>query len=87
MQESIDTSYYRVKEMAGLSVSQVFFCMSTYIPNPQQIKFLISQKTNETAFIILCNAMPEYRRCAADFSLLNLPKGKSLGRSKPATNF
>ncbi len=26
------------------------------------------------------------RECAADFSLLNLPKGKSLGRSKPATN-
>jgi hypothetical protein len=26
------------------------------------------------------------RNCAADFSLLNLPKGKSLGRSKPATN-
>ncbi len=25
-------------------------------------------------------------QCAADFSLLNLPKGKSLGRSKPATN-
>ena len=25
--------------------------------------------------------------CAADFSLLNLPKGKSLGRSKPATNY
>jgi hypothetical protein len=24
--------------------------------------------------------------CAADFSLLNLPTGKSLGRSKPATN-
>ncbi len=24
--------------------------------------------------------------CAADFSLLNLPKGKSLGRSKPATD-
>jgi hypothetical protein len=30
-------------------------------------------------FKILC-------KCAADFSLLNLPKGKSLGRSKPATN-
>ncbi len=29
-----------------------------------------------------CMALP----CAADFSLLNLPKGKSLGRSKPATN-
>ena len=26
------------------------------------------------------------RLCAADFALLNLPKGKSLGRSKPATN-
>ncbi len=25
-------------------------------------------------------------KCAADFILLNLPKGKSLGRSKPATN-
>ncbi len=27
-----------------------------------------------------------HHTCAADFSLLNLPKGKSLGRSKPATN-
>jgi hypothetical protein len=25
-------------------------------------------------------------RCAAGFALLNLPKGKSLGRSKPATS-
>jgi hypothetical protein len=29
---------------------------------------------------------PPLGGCAADFSLLNLPKGKSLGRSKPATN-
>ena len=28
----------------------------------------------------------EMWHCAADFALLNLPKGKSLGRSKPATN-
>jgi hypothetical protein len=28
----------------------------------------------------------EQYQCAADFSLLNLPKRKSLGRSKPATN-
>ncbi len=28
----------------------------------------------------------KFTPCAADFSLLNLPKGKSLGRSKPATN-
>ena len=27
-----------------------------------------------------------YQTCAAGFALLNLPKGKSLGRSKPATN-
>ncbi len=33
----------------------------------------------------LCG-VSEFRVCAADFSLLNLPKGKSLGRSKPATN-
>ncbi len=30
--------------------------------------------------------LTEIDTCAADFSLLNLPKGKSLGRSKPATN-
>jgi hypothetical protein len=29
---------------------------------------------------------PTNYRCAAEFSLLNLPKGKRLGRSKPATN-
>jgi hypothetical protein len=29
----------------------------------------------------MCNC-----RCAAGFALLNLPKGKSLGRSKPETN-
>ena len=29
---------------------------------------------------------PVDRCCAADFALLNLPKGKSLGRSKPATS-
>ena len=35
-------------------------------------------------FVMLCRF--EINRCAADFALLNLPKGKSLGRSKPATN-
>ncbi len=35
----------------------------------------------------LCMRMPlVIYNCAADFSLLNLPKVKSLGRSKPATN-
>ncbi len=32
------------------------------------------------------NKIKKDTECAADFSLLNLPKGKSLGRSKPATN-
>jgi hypothetical protein len=42
-----------------------------------------SQKLSEFS----CNTFePLNRGCAADFSLLNLPKGKSLGRSKPATN-
>ncbi len=40
---------------------------------------------NETMGYGDFNKNPVYD-CAADFSLLNLPKGKSLGRSKPATN-
>ncbi len=35
-----------------------------------------------TVYIVQCT----YYVCAAGFALLNLPKGKSLGRSKPATN-
>jgi hypothetical protein len=35
---------------------------------------------------IILLAIYKDHNCAADFSLLNLPKGKSLGRSKPATN-
>ncbi len=35
---------------------------------------------------LLSNNLLYQHQCAADFSLLNLPKGKSLGRSKPATN-
>jgi hypothetical protein len=30
--------------------------------------------------------LPDKQFCAAGFALLNLPKGKSLGRSKPETN-
>jgi hypothetical protein len=36
--------------------------------------------------IISLIVMSKYQDCAADFSLLNLPKEKSLGRSKLATN-
>jgi hypothetical protein len=34
--------------------------------------------------LYICNN--KKTNCAADFALLNLPKGKSLGRSKPATS-
>jgi hypothetical protein len=37
-------------------------------------------------FLTFPASIQMYSNCAADFSLLNLPKGKSLGRSKPATN-
>ncbi len=36
-------------------------------------------KNPSNVFVLVSN-------CAADFALLNLPKGKSLGRSKPATS-
>ncbi len=48
-----------------------------------------------TSTLLLCFSVPNFDTpskaykngdCAADFSLLNLPKGKSLGRSKPAPN-
>jgi hypothetical protein len=43
------------------------------------ITFILLQNIRFEAKKIVCS-------CAADFSLLNLPKGKSLGRSKSATN-
>jgi hypothetical protein len=36
--------------------------------------------------IVPVNSNVVFYDCAADFALLNLPKGKSLGRSKPATS-
>ncbi len=35
--------------------------------------------------VIVLRTVPS-SACAAGFALLNLPKGKSLGRSKPGTN-
>ncbi len=42
---------------------------------------VINCSSNECILFSTC-----INKCAADFSLLNLLKGKSLGRSKPATN-
>ncbi len=45
------------------------------------------KKTQEVKFTALHDPPVQLSiECAAEFSLLNLPKGKSLGRSKPATN-
>jgi hypothetical protein len=49
----------------------------------------LSAKNHHFDLLILKHKLPEILytyNCAADFSLLNLPKRKSLGRSKPATN-
>jgi hypothetical protein len=43
------------------------------------------KKMGEVLQVDLYNFL-RIKYCAADFALLNLPKGKILGRSKPATN-
>ncbi len=45
----------------------------------EKVRFIVSRDEKRAEEV-------RNRCCAADFSLLNLPKGKSLGRSKPATN-
>ncbi len=66
-----------------------FFCLI-----PELVKCSVKNFANEIMqifLLLMCvacmfKAKTRYVYCAADFSLLNLPKGKSLGRSKPATN-
>ncbi len=53
--------------------------MQSYSENCQKIENLLTESEQYSSTI-------QENGCAADFSLLNLPKGKSLGRSKPATN-
>jgi hypothetical protein len=45
----------------------------------------VERRRNQFEFNNVTTRKP-VQLCVADFSLLNLPKGKSLGRSKPATN-
>jgi hypothetical protein len=51
------------------------------------LPILVTCKTKGTVGAV-CALLRNWQlgACAADFSLLNLPKGKSLGRSKPATD-
>jgi len=59
------------------SICRYFHC----VPFASSCRFITF-----TAFLSLHSIFRCFHCCAADFSLLNLPKGKSLGRSKPATN-
>ncbi len=46
----------------------------------------LNNKVHILALFQMVHNNMSIRYCAADFSLFNLPKGKSLGRSKPATS-
>ncbi len=52
-----------------------------WLCNCSTLHFLIYEENLIFFFISL-----QYNKCAAGLALLNLPKGKSLGRSKPETN-
>jgi hypothetical protein len=72
------------KNVLCSSVDQLFPIISIF---QGLVDFLVS--SHEVAQALRQNlqlSKPLKYSCAADFSLLNLPKGKSLGRSKPATN-
>ncbi len=67
-------------EFAGLSHWYNMNCLEFVII------LLPVPKVNKLRVPIFLKIKRDFTTCAADFSLLNLPKGKSLGRSKPATN-
>jgi hypothetical protein len=55
----------------------------------KKIKGIINYKLCVKNYAIICKVKIYIKgpsSCAAGFALLNLPKGKSLGRSKPATS-
>ncbi len=64
------------------SLSHINCCQLKTLPAISSVNELTINRLNFFYFPNFKNVCP----CAADFSLLNLPKGKSLGRSKPATN-
>ncbi len=50
------------------------------------LHFPIYEEGGPSSYMPLQLLHSELPYCAAGFALLNLPKGKSLGRSKPETN-
>jgi hypothetical protein len=76
----------------GTNVYVSEFFLSPQIANPQILELISLSKIRKFLMCVSQNHKSANfyyksanRNCAADFSLLNLPKGKSLGRSKPAT--
>jgi len=54
---------------------------------PDSTRFTQCRISLYTIFLSHTLTLVQFRfDCAAGFALLNLPKGKSLGRSKPETN-
>jgi hypothetical protein len=65
-------------------------CLRSILVEPGSVSRLFGESTwSHGTFITKMKNFTVRRKncsCAADFSLLNFSKGKSLGRSKPATN-
>jgi hypothetical protein len=90
-EQRISTSYNLNQNRAALwQISS----SNKNVPANRKTEFYANRDQNkqEVGFIFLHEAAQNFevfsniQECAADFSLLNLPKGKSLGRSKPATS-
>jgi hypothetical protein len=60
-------------------------CVCRYLTEHKEVELNMRDVWDSTPLYFSCLCVC-VGTCAADFSLLNLPKGKSLGRSKPATN-
>jgi hypothetical protein len=77
-QELFSTSLLRYDKFSAANIETSLSDQQRKIAGEVSFSFLRST--------VLVQFTKEKGICAADFSLLNLPKGKSLGRSKPATN-
>ena len=76
-----------IQETISLNPSERILCdthLKFFIPSNYYGQLVSRSSTAKLEIYIQVGVIDN--DCAADFALLNLPKGKSLGRSKPATN-
>ncbi len=81
--------YLKMFKSSWYSLSSAFILTTFVIVSLDPNQDLRSAKNYWTCYLLLVSYYMRKKIaycCATDFSLLNLPKGKSLGRSKPATN-